>query len=110
MPDGTQVVNVLESDREWQIYDSSDADKLLVVLPALLKKWAEKGLVDETLFEFVSCEGGCFAFLRSDKTYVLSPVKGNDSPGNKVDGLAFSLALKVSRQIDRESLLSKIGI
>ena len=103
MPDGTQVVNGLESDREWQIYDLSDADKLLVVLPALLKKWAEKGLIDETLFEFVSCEGGGFAFLRSDKTYVLSPVKGNDSPGNKVDGLAFSLALKVSRQIDRES-------
>lgn len=103
LPDGSQVLNVLESDNEWQIFDLSDGNKLLLVLPALLKKWIEKRLVDETLFASFCYEESYFSFLRIEKTFILSSLSGNESPGNKVDGLAFSLALKVSRQIDNES-------
>lgn len=103
MRDGTQVLNVLESDNEWQIFDLSDGNKILLVLSALLKQWIEKGLIDETLFQSVSYEGNNLAFLRSEKTYILSSLKKNESPENKVDGIAFSLALKGSRQIDIES-------
>lgn len=101
--DGNIVRSFLASGDEWQIFDSYDGSKFLVTLPCLSNKWVEKGILEGTLFESFAFEEKLFSLFRSRKEFILAPLEEGDSLQNKLDGIAFSLALKKSRAIDQKS-------
>ena len=101
--DGNILLSLLQKGEEWQIFEASGGNKLLLTRPSLSDKWIRMKFLDEPLFTNIMFENTPFTLFRSRRQFFLSPVDGGESPENKVDCVAFSLALKESRKIDSKS-------
>lgn len=103
LDNGSVVRSLLYEGEEWYILDTSGDYTLLMVAPSLSQRWTASKILEEKLLGTMSYEGYTFSVLKSKKSFILSPVEGGRSPESKVDGMAFSLALKESRRLDGES-------
>jgi AAA+ superfamily predicted ATPase len=105
LPDGAKCRVALFEGLGWQILETATNGRALVVKNDLTERWVRSGLLDEgclSTFEFgdhrlwsISC----------NKSQILCPVSECKSPDTKSEALAFALAFKATRDIDKESPL-----
>lgn len=105
LPDGTKSRVGRFEGPGWQILETQGNGRALVARDDLVSRWVESGLLDQgalAMFEFgkqrywsISCGPG----------QVLCPVSDGKSPDTKTEALAFALAFKASRGIDKNSPL-----
>ena len=98
---GTTTRAALFEGSGWQILDTRETGRALVVHDRLACRWVDAGLLDSgvlTRFEFGKQR---LLFLASGPGQVLSPVSESDSPNSKSEALAFAVALKETRAIDK---------
>jgi hypothetical protein len=106
LPDGAKIRSTVFDGAEWQIYEAAGGGRALVVRPSLAERWLSTGLIHEG--EFDSFEFGHHHALHSiscGSGQILRPVDEAKSPDNKIEALAFALALKATRDIDAQSPL-----
>ena len=102
LTDGSKIRSLLFSGEDWQIFDTSGSSNILLTKIGLVQKWSDTGFLDESLFREVSFGAASFRSLSSQKKYSLAPVECGKSPDSKVDALAFSVALKESRNLSKD--------
>ena len=103
LPDGSKIRSLLYSGDEWQIFDTSGSNNILLTCPELGQKWDEIGFFNESLFKDVTFGSESFRSLSSHKKYTLAAVENGKYPDSKVDALAFALALKESRELSEDA-------
>lgn len=103
LPDGSKIRSLLYFGDEWQIFDTNGSSNILITRPELMRKWNDRGFLDESLFTEVSFVTESFRSLSSHKKYSLTPVENGKSPKNKVDALAFAFALNESRRLSEDA-------
>jgi len=100
--DGSKIRSLLFSGEDWQIFDTSGSGNILFTRIGLVQKWSNTGFLDESLFKEVTFGTASFQSLSSQKHYALVPMGSGKSPDSKVDALAFSIALKESRNLSKD--------
>lgn len=99
LPDESKTRSLLYSGEEWQIFDTTGSNNILLTRPELARKWAEFGFLDKSVFRDVVFGSESFRTLSSHKSYALTTVENGESPESNVDALAFAFALKNSRKL-----------
>lgn len=90
------------SGEDWQIFDTNGSGNILLSRPELAQKWFDAGFLDESLLGEITFGATSFRYLNSHNKYALAPVGRGKSPKNKVDAIAFSLAIKESRKVSAD--------
>lgn len=105
LPDGVKTRVTLFEGRGWQILETNEGGRALLVREELASRWIESGLLDQgVLNEFEFGRQGCWS-LSCDASHVLCPVEDGQSPDTKSEALAFAVAFKATREIDPDSPL-----
>ncbi len=102
---GTTTRTALFEGSGWQILDTQGTGRALVVHDRLACRWVDSGLLNSgalTPFDFGEQR---LRFIVSGPGQVLSPVCDGESPNSKSEALAFAVALKETRAIDKEIAL-----
>jgi len=105
LPDGTEVRGALHGGANWQIVETAGHGRALIVKPDLADRWIEAGLIGEDALAPVLFGPHSYRFLTRGLSTVLAPVDECRSPSSKSEALAFAVALKATREIDRDSPL-----
>ncbi len=105
LPDGAKTKVVLFEGPGWQILETQGNGRALVAKDDLVQRWIESGLIETgSLVAFVFGNQSLFS-ISCGISQFLCPVLESKSPETKSDALAFSLAFKATREIDKESPL-----
>jgi cell division protease FtsH len=105
LPDGTRSRLTLFGGPAWQIVETQEGDRALIVEPELARRWADAATLDLGVFQrFQFGERKLFA-LESGANQMLCPVFDSRSPDTKNEALAFAQALRATREIDKDSPL-----
>ncbi len=106
LPDGQRLCSVLDSGPRWQIVNTDQGRKrVLVVQPSLMDRWVGSGLLERYCaqrFEFGSVG---FCAITSGPPHVLTNLPNCRSPTTKADALACATALRETRMIDPDTSL-----
>lgn len=105
LPDGTKARIALFEGTDWQIFETQGGGRALVVREALARRWLDSGLIDDGTFNAFQFGDQQIRSISCAPSQTLCPVSEASSPDNKVEALAFALALKVTRDIDADSAL-----
>lgn len=101
IPDGTQLSVALHEGPGWQIVQTHGGGRTLIALDELVAKWATTCLVEIGMFARFHFGDQTFLSLSCGPSLVLAPVVECKSPDTKSEALAFALALKATREIDK---------
>lgn len=102
LADGSRIGPLRYSGDSWQIYATDVAANVLLARDELAARWCEIGLLEESLLSEVSFGAMSFRSLTSHERYSLAPVDDGRSHYSKADAIAFSLALKESRELSTD--------
>jgi Cdc6-like AAA superfamily ATPase len=105
LPDNSAVRAALYGGEGWQIFETEGDGRALLVRPELAARWTGCGLLGDEMLRELPFGERTFRFLASGALTVISPVDAGRAPSSKSDALAFAIALKATRAIDRESPL-----
>jgi cell division protease FtsH len=105
LPDGAEVRGALHGGTNWQIVETAGHGRALIVKPDLADRWIEAGLIGEDALAPVLFGSHSYRFLTRGPSTLLAPVDECRSPSSKSEALAFAVALKATREIDRDSPL-----
>jgi hypothetical protein len=103
LPDGSKTASLLFSGKDWQIFSTNGNNRILLVRPKLALRWNESGFLSEPILIEFTFGSEPFYILSSGKKFVLAPVSRVQFPDNKIDALAFALALKESRKFSNDA-------
>ena len=103
LPDGAQLRHALFGGPTWQIFESLGGGRALLVHDELAKRWVNSGLVHQgSLLPFEFGDQHIWS-ISCSPSQVICPVAEAHSPDNKTEALAFALAFKATREIDKDS-------
>lgn len=105
LPDGAKSRVALFEGTGWQILETQGNGRAMVARDELANRWVESGLLDQgalTVFEFGKQR---YWSISCGPSQVLCPVSDGKSSDTKAEALAFALAFKATREIDKESPL-----
>lgn len=105
LPDGTKSQRTLFEGPAWQIMQTNDEGRALIVEAELARRWTESGLLNPVVCHRFVFGGRTLTALVSGNDQMLCPVFDSRSPNTKNEALAFALALRATREIDKESPL-----
>ncbi len=105
LPDGARSRGALFEGGGWQIVETQGHGRALMVREALVEKWIEAGLVGDGVFCPFQFGDQRFWSISCGPSQTLCPVSDGKSPDSKSEALAFALALKATRLIDKVSPL-----
>lgn len=105
LPTGGAVRRALSEGPDWQLFDTRPDGRALVADHGLATKWVTAGLLEDGHFHRFSAGGRELAALVSDASQTLEPVWLSRSPNTKDEALAFALALKSTRDANRDAPL-----
>ncbi|MDH5573688.1 MAG: AAA family ATPase, partial [Gammaproteobacteria bacterium] len=103
LPDGDHARRTISGGTNWQIIETKKNNFALISKDELHKRWFETGLLEPGAITEFSYGDNIYGYLISDKSHLLRPVTDAKPPNTVADALAFSLALKGTRKIDKES-------
>jgi len=103
LPDGAKIRSLLFSGSTWQVFDTDGLSNTLVVRPELAQKWIDASILEDSLLDEFTFGSVKYQSLNSNKRYAMTPVENSESPVNRVDAIAFSLALKESRRLSPDA-------
>jgi hypothetical protein len=104
-PDGSKCGKTKHSGTNWQLMTIEGGGHALVAKVELHEKWMTSRLIDSTSMRKFYFGEDEFFFLSSSPSQLLAPVYDCRSPNNKNEALAFSLAIKSTRELDSVSSL-----
>lgn len=105
LPDGERAGVGLYEGPGWQILGTQANGRALLVHEDLANRWIASGLLAHgamSHFDFGQLSLSC---ISSGEGHVTAPVAESRSPDTKSDALAFAVALKATREIDRDTPL-----
>ncbi len=105
LPDGAKVGSAAFEGVGWQIYGTAGRGHALVAHQELADRWLLSGLIHEGDFRSFKFGEHDLQSVSCGVNQVIRPVSEARSPDNKVEALAFALALKGTRDIDPASPL-----
>lgn len=105
LPGGARSRMALHEGAGWQILETKGRDRALVAQEELADRWLVSGLIGETGEATFTFGESRYWSIFSGKNQVLAPVALGTSPDTKEEALAFALALKATRSIDKFSPL-----
>jgi cell division protease FtsH len=105
LPDGSKSGKTYQSGTNWQLINIEGGGQALIAKECLHKKWIASRIIDELSMDQFSFGENIFFILSSSPSQVLAPVNDCRSPNNKSEALAFSLAIKSTREFDSVSSL-----
>jgi len=104
-PDGTKSGKPNHGGVDWQIVDIEGGGQALLASKSIQARWLSSELIDEKSMDSFSFGKNDLFMISSSPSQILSPVYDCRSPNNKNEALAFSLALKSTRELDPISSL-----
>ena len=90
---------LLNTSQNWQIYESDNHTRTLVVTKWLVDQWIEKKLLDSSLVTDLKFGSDEYFAIHSGTEYQLAPIVEFKLPSSKEDALAFAFSLKLTREI-----------
>lgn len=105
LPGGARSRLGLYEGTDWQILETRGGGRALIAREELADRWFASGLIGETAEARFTFGDSRYWTVFSGKDQVLAPVALGSSPDTKDEALAFALALKATRDLDRTSPL-----
>ena len=105
LSDGSTTRSALYEGASWQILKTEGKGRALIVHERLANRWIGSGLLDAGVLHPFSFGEQRWCFITCGSSQVLSPISEGESPDTKSEALAFALALKATRSIDKETAL-----
>lgn len=105
LQDGAKCHTVLFSGPDWQIVATQAGGRALLVHEALARHWLDLGLIEDGTLNTFQFGRRQIRSISCGPSQKLCPVSDADSPASKADALAFALAFKATRDIDKTSAL-----
>jgi AAA+ superfamily predicted ATPase len=102
LPDGSKIASLLFGGENWQIFDTTGDNRVLLASPDLALKWDKIRFLTNPLLDKFAFGRASFYLLFSHKKFALEPLEDGKAPGSKVDALAFSWALKECRRLSND--------
>ena len=102
---GTTTGVALFEGLHWQILKTQGSGCALVVHEELADRWVDSGLLDVGVLSSFTFGDRRLYFITCGSSQVLSPIPEGGSPNTKSEALAFAVALKATRSIDKEVAL-----
>jgi len=105
LPDGAKAKLALYEGQDWQIVETQGHGRALIAREKLALHWIDSGLL-----EVGSLAGFLFGIqkyfsISCGPSHTLAPLVDCNSPNNKSEALAFAIAFKTTRGIDKENPL-----
>ena len=94
-----KIVKKIDGGDEWQIYVTNQTSRVLLATKKIVAKWVALGILVEGVFQQIQVGGESFYLLISPANSLVESVAGAFAPGNKVDALAFAVAMRETRHI-----------
>lgn len=89
--------------KDWQIIESSEGPRVLVVDSLLFDRWVSSGLVKDSTFSELQFGDRVLHVLVSGSDSILAPVSECRSPNTKSEAVTFASALRSTRKLDADS-------
>lgn len=105
LPDGLPVRRILDDDVDWQLYQTKNDGRALIVKEVLAQRWLQAGLLEAGLLSPFAFAGEELRMLASKSDHRLTPVAAHQSPDSYSEALAFADALRITRRIDPDTPL-----
>jgi AAA+ superfamily predicted ATPase len=105
LPDGAKSKIVIFDGTGWQILETQGNGRALIAREELTQRWIESGLLAPGSLATFDFGDQRLCSISCGTSQVLCPVSEGKSPNTKNEALSFSLAFKVTREIDKESPL-----
>ena len=105
LPDGAKVGSAAFEGVGWQIYGTAGRGHALVASQELVDRWLASALIHDGELRSFKFGEHDFQSFSCGASQIIRPVSEARSPDNKVEALAFALALKATRDIDSASPL-----
>jgi cell division protease FtsH len=104
LPGGGSSGRCLFQGAGWQILEVSTRGRALIASAELAQRWIDSALVDRDLLGAIDFGPRRYYALICEN-HALSPVSDSPSPNTKAEALAFSVAFRATRAIDRQTPL-----
>ena len=98
MPDGAEILRILEGGNSWQIFASNQDANFLIASRTLAEKWSKEGIIESTLFQDFEFGGNDYCILKSPSKHELRSILDSNPIVEKVDALAFALTINETRK------------
>lgn len=105
LPDGSKTRVAVFEGLHWQIFDTQENGRALVVHDELARRWINMGLIDSEVFSIFDFGSQSLWMLSCGSSQRLCPVTEGSSPNTKTEALSFAMALKATRDVDPETPL-----
>jgi Cdc6-like AAA superfamily ATPase len=104
-PDGSKSGKPKHGGNDWQIVEIEGGGQALLANKTIQKRWLSSGLIEVSSMVGFNFGHEELFMISSSPSQILSPVFDCRSPNSKNEALAFSLALKSTREFDSTSSL-----
>ena len=94
----SKIKRLLDSGKDWQIFDTCGPNKVLVVRAALAEKWCTCGLVDISWLVDINFGQYVYRALITGKEFALKTISSCKLPTSRDEALTFAVALRESRK------------
>lgn len=105
LPDGARTSRPLYAGNDWQIFETQGDGRALLVEDELASRWINAELLERGVLAPFTFGSLRLNSISSGPSQALCPVSDGRSPNTKSEALAFAVALKETRDIDKESPL-----
>jgi cell division protease FtsH len=102
LPDGARTRIALFEGTGWQVLETQGGGRALLVDQSLHDRWVDSGILDAGVMQQFAFGPRSVWFLSCSQNQVLCPVASGAAPATKAEALAFAMALRGTREIDRE--------
>ena len=105
LPDGANCRRALHEGADWQIIETEGQGTALVANQNIHDHWLDLKLIDASSFSPLSYGADHFFEISCGPSQSIVPVSEGRSPNTKNEALAFAMALRATRLIDKDSPL-----
>lgn len=105
LADGARTRLALFEGPGWQVVETDGGGRALLARAELADRWVASGLLEEGAVTLLQFGDQRLWSISSGSSQLLSPVSDCKSPDSKSEALAFALAFKATRTIDKDSPL-----
>jgi cell division protease FtsH len=101
-PNGVQSGMILHEGSGWQIVKTQGCGRALVISEDLAARWIASGLISAEVLTPFAFGRRTIRYLACDPGRALAPVGKCEPPINHAEALAFAVALRETRKIDKK--------
>ena len=105
LPDGAKCRGAIHEGKSWQILETEGRGAALIADADLHARWLALGLVDSSALSRFAFGANEMFEISCAPSQTIVPVSEGRSPNTKDEALAFAMALRSTRLIDKDSPL-----